>query len=187
MKKIIPLLLCSYLISTNIQAQETNTSTSPNLGPPIVVIGKYMPDTLLQDTLKQFHTISEYLGKYLLINFWAGDCGPCVRSIPELKETYENNSDKFTIVSINLDTYRYSFRKGTEVKKFTWPSLWDGGEGFDSGKRFQGFAKRYNVTGIPAYVWISPEGIVLKQWSGYGEGSLERELGQLLKNIDIKK
>ncbi len=49
MKKIIPLLLCSYLISTNIQAQETNTSTSPNLGPPIVVIGEYMPDTLLQD------------------------------------------------------------------------------------------------------------------------------------------
>lgn len=180
MKKIIFLrILCIYFIS-NLQAQKTNSSATPNFGPPIVTIGEYMPDTFLQDTLKQYHMISEYLGKYLLINFWAGDCGPCVRSMPELKDIYERYSDRFTIVSINLDIHRYSFRKGTEVKGFTWPSLWDGGEEYNSGKRFQGFAARYNVRGIPAYIWISPEGIVLKQWSGYGPGSLKKAIETLL-------
>lgn len=182
MKKVLLTLVCICFANAHIKAQDTNFTPSANFGPPVVKIGEYMPDALLQDTLKKEHMLSEYLGKYLLINFWAGNCGPCVRSLPELKEIYEKNSDKFTVISINLDIHRYSFRKGTEVKKFTWPSLWDGGEKSDSGKRFSGFAQRYNVKGIPAYVWISPEGIVLQQWSGYGEGSLKLSIEKLLKD-----
>lgn len=181
MKKIILALGFCTCLAGSIQAQEKNDSTVVNYGPPTVSIGEYMPDTLLQDTLKQYHSLSEYLGKYLLIYFWASNCGPCMRSMPELKDVYENNSDKFTVVSICLDPYRYGFRKGTEVKKFTWPSLWDGGKEYDSGKRFDGFATRYKVTGIPAYIWVSPDGIVLKQWCGYGEGSLKKELEKLLQ------
>lgn len=146
----------------------------PNFGAPIVTIGEYMPDALLPDTLKQTHMLSEYLGKYILLNFWETHCGPCVRSVPELKEIYETYKDRMTIVSINTDIYRYSFRKGTEVKKFTWPSLWN--EGWMN----QGIAARYKVEGIPAYFWISPEGIVLKQWNGYGPGSLKSVIKELL-------
>lgn len=187
MKKMIAILLCTYFISTNIQAQEKDSTASINFGPPTVVIGEYMPDTLLVDTLKQHHTVSEYLGKYILLDFWAHDCGACLKAIPELKEIYEKNSDLFTVVSINLDAYRYTFRKTTEVKQLPWPSLWDGGKEYNSGKQFNGISKRYNINSLPTFVWISPEGIVLKQWAGYGKGILKDQLESLLKEADYSK
>lgn len=187
MKKMISILLCAYFISTNIQAQEKDSTASINFGPPTVVIGEYMPDTLLVDTLKQHHTISEYLGKYILLDFWTHNCGACLKAIPELKEIYEKNSDLFTVVSINLDAYRYIFRKSTEVKQLPWPSLWDGDKEYNSRKQFNGISKRYNINALPTFVWISPEGIVLKQWTGYGKGILKDQLENLLKEADRSK
>ncbi len=43
-----------------------------------------------------------------------------------------------------------------------------------------GLAATYQVQGIPHYVLISPEGKVLKMWSGYGEGSLQRMIEKYL-------
>lgn len=39
-----------------------------------------------------------------------------------------------------------------------------------------GLAARYKVMGIPHYVLISPKGIILDIWSGYGPGSLKSKL-----------
>ena len=44
-----------------------------------------------------------------------------------------------------------------------------------------GLYANYDQGAIPAYTLISPEGIVLEQWVGYGEGSLKFKLATLIK------
>ena len=48
-------------------------------------------------------TISSFLGKYVLLDFWAHWCGPCLRSIPELKAIREEFGDRLDVVSLSED------------------------------------------------------------------------------------
>ena len=43
-------------------------------------------------------------------------------------------------------------------------------------KQTAGLYAVYNVNGIPNYVLISPEGKIVKMWSGYGKGSLKLKM-----------
>lgn len=47
------------------------------------------PDFTLVDQYGQSHTLSEYKGKTIFLNFWATWCGPCQREMPEIQALYE--------------------------------------------------------------------------------------------------
>ena len=47
--------------------------------------------------------ISNYKGKYILINFWATWCKPCVRELPSLESLQSNfNAENFEIIAIHI-------------------------------------------------------------------------------------
>lgn len=48
----------------------------------------------------------DYRGKYLLINYWAEWCKPCLKEIPELNEFAHTYADKAAIMAINWDGIR---------------------------------------------------------------------------------
>lgn len=167
-----------YLVLTlcvsSIHAQE-NDSAHASKDAHLSMIGESMPDAILQDTLKQPHHLSDYLGKYVLVNFWALTCRYCIEAMPELKKIAEMYGDQITFVSINTDPHRFSFRKGTAVKQIPWASLWD------NGRSFEGLMSQFKLGGLPAFVWISPEGKIQDLWMGYGEGLLLSRVEELLK------
>jgi|TARA_B110000914_G_C15423266_1_gene427633 thiol-disulfide isomerase/thioredoxin len=48
-------------------------------------------------------SLSEFQGSYVLVNFWATWCKPCVREIPSLNNLYKKFKDKnFEIIAINI-------------------------------------------------------------------------------------
>ena len=68
------------------------------------LVGKRRPDFTLKDVDDNPHSISEWDGKVIIVNFWATWCPPCRREIPafiELQEQYEARG--FTIVGVALD------------------------------------------------------------------------------------
>lgn len=125
------------------------------------------------DTVK----VSDYLNnnRYLLLDFNATYCGPCIQSVDELKDIYKKYSDKINIVGFNVDINKNIWEKGLKRDKKPWISLWDG-----KGNTSNTYLK-YGISGVPTFFIINPEGKIIKKQIGYSKGNLI----ELLKNEKI--
>jgi thiol-disulfide isomerase/thioredoxin len=151
-------------------AQETYTMLFP---PQHVEAGKEMADADLFDLQGNKHHLAELKGKYILIDFWSSGCGPCIMAIPEMGELASTYKDKLNIVSISTDN-KNVWERASKEHPMTWNN-------WNDMKGNAGIYAQYDQGGIPNYTLISPEGIILEQWMGYGEGSLKKRIGEYLK------
>ena len=151
-------------------AQEAYTMLFP---PQHVEVGKEMADSDLFDLQGNKHHLAELKGKYILIDFWSSGCGPCIMAIPEMGELASTYKDKLNIVSISTDN-KNVWERASKEHPMTWNN-------WNDLKGNAGIYAQYDQGGIPNYTLISPEGIILEQWMGYGEGSLKKRIGEYLK------
>lgn len=144
--------------------------------PRIVKEGEPMYDgAVLYDMEGNAHRLSDYnKGKYLLLDFWSVSCPPCLASFPELKEVSETYKDSLTVISINSDARKY-WAEYSRKHGITWVNLND-----RDGR--SGIYAHYVERGIPVYVLISPEGTVVKLFTGYTKGRIKQKLTFLMKN-----
>ena len=138
-------------------------------------VGDQMVDGDLYDVKGNLHHLSEFKGKYIMLDFWSQGCGPCLQAFPEMKEVSEMYKDSLEIVSISMDTKK-SWSDFVERKSLT------GNQWNEFAKGTTGLAAAYQVKGIPRYVMISPAGIVVGMWSGYGPGSIKEKVQSWLQS-----
>jgi peroxiredoxin len=139
-----------------------------------VSIGQFAPDFQLPDqTGKQFK-LSDFKGKYVLLDFWASWCAPCREENPNIVKQYEKfKSKNFMILGVSLDDDRAAWIKAIKDDQLNWPHL-------SELKRWDGkVTLQYKVEGIPASFILDPEGkIIAKNLRGV---ELEQFLGKTLK------
>lgn len=106
--------------------------------------------------------LSEYIGKkdFVFLEFWASWCGPCLATIPKLKELYTEYSDNFEIVSISMDTKQASWTNALNQQNMPWPQFADL-NGFESD-----IAKAFKIKGIPFGLLIDKQGFVVANIRG---------------------
>ena len=145
-----------------------------NLFPPVIVgVGDDYVDADFFDINGNTKHLSDYSGKYLLLDFWSSGCGPCIMAFPEMKEVADNFRDNLTIVSISLDTDS-RWKEALDTHDLTWVNIRDP-------KSYGGLAANYGVVGIPYYAIISPDGKVIDKWGGYGEGLIKRKVSENIR------
>ncbi|MGN8056048.1 peroxiredoxin family protein [Pedobacter sp. 22163] len=125
----------------------------------IVKVQENIPDLVLQDpTGKRGIALSNYKGKYLLLDFWASWCGPCRDENPALIKAFQKFKSKgFDILSVTLD------RQGDKDK---WIAamhkdgidLWSNVSDFDEKAK-----SLFGVTAIPSNFLVDPTGKVIAQ------------------------
>jgi peroxiredoxin len=139
-----------------------------------MAIGKSIKDIALKDTAVKIYKVSDFKGKYLLIDFWASWCMPCRAESPSLIKAYNQYKNKgFQILSITRDdvTEKANWLKAIEKDKVNiWPQLSD----------FNDLAqKAYGIRFIPANYLIDPNGVIIARDLRGPE--LEERLSKIIK------
>lgn len=133
--------------------------------------GKILPiDFTLYDQYGKEHTLSEYKGKTIFLNFWATWCPPCREEMPyidELYEEYNKNQDDVVILGVTSPNLG---REGSEddVKKFLSENYYKFPVVFDEGGPM---IIEYGISAFPSTLIIDKEGFVSK----YIPGAMDKE------------
>lgn len=115
-----------------------------------------------KDTAGRVVRLSDYKGKYVLIDFWASWCGPCRAENPNLKKAYERFHAKgFEVLGISLDNNKDAWVKALNNDLLPWKNVSDL-NGFKNS-----VSKQYAVTELPTNFLLDPEGrIIAKNLKG---------------------
>ncbi len=147
---------------------------NPQMG---ISVGKEIPDFAVKN-LETGETISKesLKGKYVLMDFWATWCAPCVSEMPAMHQAYQHFKDKnFVILSLSFDRKVddvYNFRKGQW--KMPWLHTF-----LDNSIREQ-IAQKFEVSGIPKPILVSPEGVILAMEADLRGANLEKTLSKFI-------
>ena len=103
------------------------------------------------------HRLSEYAGhsQYVLIDFWASWCGPCIASFPFMKQVYADYKDRgLCIIGMSCDKDRNAWLKALDKHQLPWTALLSPASKGDA-------LDLYGVSGIPTVILIAPDGTII--------------------------
>jgi thiol-disulfide isomerase/thioredoxin len=84
------------------------------------------PSLELLDLQGKAHSLADYRGKVILVNFWASWCGPCITEIPDLRALHERLAGSpFEILAVNVKEGRFKVHKFSRLVDMPFPILLD--------------------------------------------------------------
>ena len=118
--------------------------------------GKPAPNFTCSDSSNVMHSLSDFNGKYVYIDFWATWCNPCRHEIPYFITLYGEYKDKnIEFISISLDKDTTSWKafvrnEGSKNLQLIVDNAWQSDA-----------AQKYQINGIPTFVLIDPDGKII--------------------------
>ena len=121
---------------------------------------KFTDFTVVQDAIDPEASsvkLSDYVGKgkYILVDFWASWCGPCIREIPNIEQVYDKYAgDQFDILSVAVWDEVSDTRRAAENLGIKWNQIVNA----------QSIpTDLYGIDGIPHIILFGPDGTILRR------------------------
>lgn len=122
--------------------------------------GNAAPDFKLPDLDGNMKSLSDYRGKWVILDFWGSWCPWCIKGFPELKELYAKYApDSLEIIGIDCREDDAAWRKGVADHQLPWVQLYNSADA--------GTENIFGVSGYPTKVIVDPEGKVAKVVVGH--------------------
>jgi len=134
-----------------------------------VAINQPAPEFSIKDKDESLVNLSDFKGKYVLIDFWASWCAPCRAANPRLVEankTFQNRG--FTIIGISVDKDKKRWLDAIEKDNMSWVNV-SNLRGWDE------VSNIYGVKAVPQNFLINPKGIIIDK---------NIEMDELMQKLD---
>ena len=149
------------------QNQQDNKET-------VALLNEPAPDLTMDDVNGKKVSISDFKGKYLLVDFWASWCGPCRQENPNVVAAYNKFKNKnFTILGVSLDEDKQAWIDAIKHDNLSWTQMSDLQQ-FNSAA-----VPAYHFDGIPFNVLIDPNGKIIAE--SLRGPMLEQKLNEVLQ------
>jgi peroxiredoxin len=117
--------------------------------------GVIAPNFTSKDIDGKQHSLYDFRGKYVYIDFWASWCAPCIEKFPEMKKIYNSrDKSKFEILGVSVDVSRDSWIKSIEKNKLNWINI-------SNTKGWDEISDSYGVKAVPQNFLVDPDGVIL--------------------------
>lgn len=136
MKKLLIVGLCAVVLGgltywdhasgpENMISMQQNEATQVTQSTPKAAPEKQLPDYKLHALADAARMLSDFEGQYVLLNFWATWCFPCIEEMPELFKLADANQGALTVVLVSVDVNtgtvmpfmkRYGFQDGLKAE-----------------------------------------------------------------------
>jgi len=138
------------------------------------------PDFTVYDIEGNVVHLSDYMGKPIVLNFWASWCGPCKSEMPEFEEKYKELGEEVQFLMVNMtDGSRETVDVASEfinAQGYTFPVLYD---------TDVNAAYLYSVYSLPTTYFIDKDGYIVAYAAGAIDGAtLQKGIDMVMTSLD---
>ena len=153
MKKILSLVALLAACTFSLKAQDADDEYAREM----FKAGETLPLVEVPDLASNVHSLKEFRGKYVVLDFWATWCPDCRAETPAMLALYDKYaSDKVVFVGISFDTNREKLEYYLLENQIKWLQLCD-----FRPKKESPVAEKYKIRWIPSLYLVDPEGRVV--------------------------
>jgi beta-lactamase regulating signal transducer with metallopeptidase domain/thiol-disulfide isomerase/thioredoxin len=137
--------------------------------------GDVVPDFTVTSISGETVKLTDLRGRYVLLDFWATWCGPCVADLSTVQRLHEKfGTDRsLAILGLNLDDDHESARQFAQERKLRWT------QGSLGKRPDDDILARYAIGNVPAYFLIAPDGKLV--FSGSSAAEVEDAVNRVLR------
>lgn len=89
----------------------------------VAIPGSPAPEFTLQNEKGKAVSLSDFSGKFLVLDFWGTWCGYCVGGIPKMKEYYSKYKDQIEFISIDCRDTKQNWLQAIDKYELNWVNL----------------------------------------------------------------
>ncbi len=126
---------------------DVDVKLGPQIGDPFPI---FRYEILAEDGVS---SVADWQGRYVLIDFWATWCGPCIAHLPELKSIAEKiDPERSALLSISLDEDVKKARAFIASRQMDWP------QGLLGQRDNPLVRQQLGISSVPVYFVLDPTG-----------------------------